>query len=618
MQSFLLRSRIPLILTLLMSFLYIHYFENRAYVDLTIQVQKKTWFTIFWADEEQGYSKFRKVRVRVNPKEKQYRLFLADLSDVSKLRIDPVEYVGNAVLRQLRITQNGYHAIQLKTESDFSQLKPIHHINGHWYGDNGLQVQSDGNDSQMELLVALKKDESKLGHGTIRIAILFIIIFSFFYYSYDFRDEKKFVPLLFIVAFILIFVMAALSVNKMHPDEYVHSGAAKYYVDNWLPPEVDSPDIKDTYSVYGVSRLNSPEISYFFTGKFSWLISALKLPEYLNFRLFNVMLFGLLCLYILRNPDALLLGLPLLISPQIWYIFGYCNSDAFALFVAFLSVCQVVLPGSSLNKYLNGDSGKKVIVVLTLSILYGALFLLKKNYYFLIIFLGGYWAWRLWYQMEKEKRVLITKRFLIIIILGFCVAGSRISLDYAVNGMDRSEKISQMQEERAIYRYKPSTPLEKTQLSLYRKARGDSLLDIINRDRFFEKTFLTSFGMYGYFTAAGTDSYYNSVRWVSILSLFFLVYFISRQGGWSGNMLLLLFFGCSSALIGASLYNSWTNDFQAQGRYLFPIVPMLGTVIFHYRHAIPNILLRFPLFIMFAFSVYSFIFVGLLKLPKIL
>jgi len=73
-------------------------------------------------------------------------------------------------------------------------------------------------------------------------------------------------------------------------------------------------------------------------------------------------------------------------------------------------------------------------------------------------------------------------------------------------------------------------------------------------------------------------------------------------------------------LIAASLWQSWTVSFQAQGRYLAPILPMLGVLLYHLQPAIAG---RLPgrvfdglVLALFALGVYSFIFVGLDLIPK--
>jgi len=613
-----IKWKFPLLLGFLLSFLYFHFFENRAFVELEIQVPQKTWFTIYWAEEGKGFSKWRRARVRVYPEEQHYRFFLTDLRKNSRLRIDPLEYKGDVVIHQLLIQQNGKQALQFKTKTDFNQLTPLFHISSNQWEDDGLHVSSTGVDPQLELLVNLHDGPSRIWLLFTRIVAIFSVVFLFLFCTETFRNEDKFIPSFFVAALSLVIVMASITLENVHPDEYVHLDAADYYKTNYLPPEVDDPAISHTYSVYGLSRLNSHEVSYFFNGKLARLLSSFQLADYLSLRIFNVFLFALLLLYVLANPGARIMAAPLLISPQLWYIFSYCNSDAFSLVVSFMVACQVALPNSMLNSYLLDERQKrKSLAAVLLGCLCALLFLLKKNYMFFILFIAGYLVWRVIFQITPDQREIYIRRTIVILCIGLFLAGLRIGTDYAVNGMDRSAKMAIIQEELADFIYKPSTPLEKKHTFLYRKARGDSLKKIIVVDRWFEKTYRSAFGMYGYFTVVARASYYNAIRSVAVALLLLVGGVLLFRGGVAGNLLFVLFILCSSTLIAASLYHSWTMDYQTQGRYLFPFIPMGCVILYHARVLMQGTVYKLLLTTMFLLSVYSFVFIGLLQLPKL-
>ncbi len=615
-MALLIRWKFPLFLAFLLSFLYLALFENRAFVEVEIQVPKKTWFNIYWAGEGKGYSRMKRARVRVFPGREKYRFFLADLRKVHRLRIDPHKFRGEVLIKKLCIRQNGFLPLCFEHEGEFSRLRPIFHIGGIRWGPQGLQIRSTGNDPQLELQVQLSAAEKGRAVISARIAVIFAAVFFFFFCTHGYREDERFIPLFFLVALLLVVVMAAVSKENVHPDEYVHLDAARYYKTNWLPPAVDDPAIRHTYSVYGVSRLNNREISYLFAGKLARLLDPLHLKDYLSLRLFNVCLLAGVLLFVMRNRPAALIAAPLLISPQLWYVFSYCNSDALALVVAFAAGCQAALPGSMLNTYLNGGTKNRAGVVLFLGFLCALLFQLKKNYYFFILFLFCYLFWRLFFLVERQKRGDWLKRFAVVLLVGAAGAGFNVACDYSVNGFDKAEKIIEMREKLAEPIYKPSTPLEKKHTFLYRRARGISLAHIIHIDRWFEKTFRSGFGLYGYFTVAAVDSYYHCVRWLGIGFLLFLIGAVVLRGGPAGNLLLVLCLACSAALIGASLYHSWTADFQTQGRYIFPIIPMFCIVLHHFRRLMQDAVYRLFVSVMFLLSLYSFIFVALMRIPK--
>ena len=83
---------------------------------------------------------------------------------------------------------------------------------------------------------------------------------------------------------------------------------------------------------------------------------------------------------------------------------------------------------------------------------------------------------------------------------------------------------------------------------------------------------------------------------------------IILRTGWAGISLLTLIFGCLGALIGAVLYHCWTVDFQAQGRYLLPLIGMMGIVLYETRRAVSNLLATICYVWIIGLSFYSYIF----------
>jgi peptidoglycan/LPS O-acetylase OafA/YrhL len=67
--------------------------------------------------------------------------------------------------------------------------------------------------------------------------------------------------------------------------------------------------------------------------------------------------------------------------------------------------------------------------------------------------------------------------------------------------------------------------------------------------------------------------------------------------------------------VGIALFHSWNNDFQAQGRYLFPILPMLGAGLLLVREHLPARALLAATAFCFALSLYSYVFIGLTHVP---
>jgi hypothetical protein len=599
--------------------LYFHFFINTASVEIELTVAQKTDFKIYWAAADKPYSEKNMAAVIATPERKHYNLFLTDINKVARLRIDTHSYAGEATLKGLVIRQEGWAPIPLTTAEQFGKLVPLQEIAESRVDNDGLWVLSSGKDGNFELLLAPEKLGLDIGWLLLRLAAIAGIVFCVLHCASPLAVNLRLVPVLLFGIWLLIITMAGISKDNSHPDEYVHMSAINYYQDHWLPPLLDDPSIRNTFSAYGVSRLNNGEIYYLFAGKFHKFLQTFSIPEYFSLRLFNVGLFGLIVLYTIRNRYARMVALPFLVSSQIWYLFSYCASDAFALFFAFLAAVELIDPSSLLHRYLKGDGSlAKLLGLVVLGFLLGIVFLLKKNYLPFVVFFYLVLAVKIFFTEEFfwEKKAAIL-RLILITFVGLSVFGLRVGADYLVNGFDREEKIVRLQEEMAHTWYKPGTELHKKHVSLYRKARGATLEKIVYVERWFEKTFRSSFGVFGYFTISGSEAYYDLVRWsgVALLTIFFAAIF--RGGGLVGSGLAIAALGISVGLIGIALYHSWTVDFQPQGRYLVPIIPIFGILYGWNYEAIHGRLLFFGIAPMFLLAAYGFIFEALMRIPRV-
>ncbi|BCL61467.1 hypothetical protein DGMP_21600 [Desulfomarina profundi] len=606
-----------LILCLLAMGLYYLFFIKTAHVVVDLVVTEKTDFKIYWARAGQPYSEEHMSMVIARPGRNHYSFFLTDIGKLARLRIDTHRYKGEATLRRLKIEQEGYASYVFAAPRDFRQLVPLAQIEEFTIDRNGIRVVSTGEDPNFELRI--QPEYRGISYFSVAVRFLVISFFVFLVYRGGTHLSRNFlfVPLFLFGAWILIITMAGISERNVHPDEYVHLYATQYYDDHWLPPHLEDESVRQTYSVYGVSRLNNGEVYYFFSGKFHKLLEGFKIPEYFSLRLFNVLLFGLILLYTVGSRCARLVAIPLLLSPQIWYVFSYCDSDAFALFVTFLVGCELVSPSSFMRRFLEKRRCPYLCGLVLLGSLLGCLFLLKKNYYPFVAFFYLCLGAQLFFTLSAETRKRAMKRLLAISVVGLILFGMRVGADYVVNGLDRNEKIRVLQEERAHPWYKPSTELHNKHVSLYRKARGTTLKEMVTVERWFERSFQSAFGVFGYFTISAPLPYYDLVRWTGAALLVFVFGSIFLRGGVVESGLALSVLCLSSALIAVSLYHSWTVDFQAQGRYLFPIIPMLGILYARTYRVIYQPVLLLGVTCMYMLGVYAFIFEALLRIPKV-
>jgi hypothetical protein len=130
-------------------------------------------------------------------------------------------------------------------------------------------------------------------------------------------------------------------------------------------------------------------------------------------------------------------------------------------------------------------------------------------------------------------------------------------------------------------------------------------------------SFKSFFGLYGYMDLVSSEDYYQAVTYmlgIIILTVFFYVAFALPVRDVIFIMFVLLFAGLA---VGQSVYHSWVTDYQPQGRYLFPILPMLMIGLarlpaFFRLRVMPVFGLAF-----FVLSVWSFLLTGLRLIPKI-
>ncbi|BHH81953.1 hypothetical protein [Desulforhopalus sp. 52FAK] len=598
---------------------YYAFVVNTARVEVDIEVSQTSRFAIYWAEEGQGYSQNNMATVRAHAGKRNYSFYLTNLSKIHRLRIDPHTYLGEATIKQLQVAQEGYEPIILSNSDEFKRLVPLNQIETTRVDANGLWLRSTGQDPYFELTIS----PQKIGFNTlwllVRMLGVALITLVIVYSLAPLVEKLKIVPILLFGVWILILVMAGISKENVHPDEYVHIAATSYYAENWLPPVVDDPSVRNTYSVYGVSRLNYGEIYYFFSGKTYKVLQFFQMPATFAYRFFNVALFGIIFFLSVRSVYARIAAIPFLVSSQVWYIFSYCGSDAFALFIAFLATYFLINPESLLHKYLKGGGAWfQFGAAMILAVFFGTVFILKMNYYpfvgLVYLILGVRIFFTEDYSWQKKDAV---RRLIIITLLGASFLGIRMSADYVVNGFDRNDKIAALQEELSHYKYKKSTPPEERVPTIYMKDRGVAFKDLISKYHWGITTIQSSFGVFGYLSITSPHHYYTIVKWAgSALLLFILISSLTR-GGIMGAGVTSVVCGLSLVLILAAIYRSWVVDFQPQGRYLFPIIPMFGIVLGHNIAAINKRVLVLLVGIMFMLGLYSYIFQGLLKIPRL-
>ena len=444
-----------------------------------------------------------------------------------------------------------------------------------------------------------------------------------------------------IAAILLSLGMALKSDYNNHPDEIHHFLAAKYYKTHFLPPVIGDPAVRDTYSNYGVSYLNYHWIEYFLAGKFALAVSPLIADELFAVRLFNVFLLAILTAFFLfrsrEEPNLLIFLCFFLISPQIWYIFGYINNDAFALFVSILTAYQIGFEKSSFNKFLEASGFfSKISGGIIFGLLTGILLTLKTNYVTFILFI---FLWLIFCKsFLKSAKPFINRqlfaKYIFAAIIALSLLGLRIGMDFYVNGEtnfvglsyinyiggnfeENQNKLLKYQDEVAEYPYKPSTlenDLMNSDPPMKLKAKGLSYFGIFTEWKWHEMAFRSTFGTYGYMDINAPKVFYLLIGAVCFAFAIFLFYSCFRFAGIETFTQLAILSAAAFLTVFVSTYLSWIYAIQAQGRYFFPILGMFGLFIYKNRRYLHNFIVNAFIFITFLLSVYSFIFIGLARI----
>ncbi len=596
-------------------------------------------------DLGQGLNEEQSQQVQVTSQKdlRQYRFKLPNKT-INKIRFDPLTTAGRVRIGEMKVIDASGDLLRV---IPIGQLKPINQIESINARGDGVEIiiSADANDPQIALpLNEALNYEGKLPFpmrqwfmavfAEMFLFVLFAFVFiqgrrkkwgSLFLESLESRFFQEKMPLLYLgTAFGLIVAMGFISGLDVHPDEWNgHIKAAAYYVQNWLPPAVDDPRVVDSVSVFGVSYLWELEPIYFVAAKATQILSFIVPDFYLRLRLANALLFLLLVLIVASQIKRSTWMVPLLVvSPQVWYVFSYFNNDGSSLFIAILLAMQMIDSESPLNRFFSAPLLRQHIGGGILAgILAGLLIASKMNYLVYIAFLIFVGLWVILFDIPRSQRLLRLKKLTLVAVIALMVYLPIFGYDQYINDFKKTEKAIRVMERYAAPQFKPSklqNDLSSTYPGLHLRDKGVSLeaLLIQNPD-WRDLSFKSFFGIYGYMDRVSPPDYYRAVTYA--LGLFFILVFIYVAFTFSFRdiifmLFVLLFMGL---VVGQSVYHSWVNDFQPQGRYLFPILPMLiiglAKLPASFRtRVMPPFGLTF-----FILSVWSFLLTGLRVIPKI-
>lgn len=368
----------------------------------------------------------------------------------------------------------------------------------------------------------------------------------------------------------LVGLMASRSPIDAHPDETLHLDAGRYFVDHWLPPPVGAPDAAKSYSKYGRSYVDEGDIVYWMFGKAAAVGGILGVGPALAMRWFQVSVFCALVAWTIARAREFTPALGFLVlTPQVWYIFSYINGDAFPFALLTVLLVELSRPDSGVRSFLMEDQARPTAGVLVVGLLLGLLALSKLNYMVGVVFVVGVLAW-----LGGEARHW--KRAMLVLAIAAAVALPWMTYHSWLNDFRTGEKIFEHAEQVAAPDMRPSAqtgPRSFPMMSL--SAKGASVWDVLVTLNWIGLSFRSFCGLYGWMSVVAVDWFYRVFAGLYLALLGLLVLPVALLGSRRARALSIAIAACAALVLAQSLYRSWVYDFQAQGRYLFPILPML-------------------------------------------
>ncbi len=411
--------------------------------------------------------------------------------------------------------------------------------------------------------------------------------------------------------------MAVVSKFNANPDEYLHFEAAKYFSSHWFPPAFDDPAAEPSFSHYGVSYLQEIDAAYFVIGKLMTVIPTwLASPEIAG-RLCNVLLFTVLTMWLLYRLRQSFAATILLISPQIWYIFSCVNGDAWGLTLSVVIMVHLVDSNSLLSQYLRAEDWRTAWRGgLFFAALVALLVMAKRNYFVFLPFIGLVALWRTFLWPTEVPRLRAAKKWSMIALTATALYLPFWISHKAINRFDEAHLRVEQAEKFAAPKFRPSEiNADKGAQRLDLRRQGVSYTELFIKYNWALQSFQSSCGVYQWMSLRGPPEYYVVMGLLYLTLAAFLITALCRLSR-SDALFAVAVLSLIVSVVLISNYHSWTVDFQPQGRYLFPIIPMIGFLFHHYRDSLRSRVFNLLFGCLFACSIYSFVLVGLRNIPK--
>lgn len=371
----------------------------------------------------------------------------------------------------------------------------------------------------------------------------------------------KLFSLLSLAIVMAVFVMSLFSITYGHPDEDETRGSIDYYLAHWGLPDFDDVSLQNAYSNYGTVRLTERSFYYILAGKFGWICKNIfHISAY--YRMFNVLLLVLLVAWILAKgrKDKWMFAF-LFATPQLWYLFSYATSDAWDIFIGFFVVTEAIREdGLIADAWKEGFSWRQFGGMLLYAFLCAQTLMGKKNYLIVLLFAFVVLLFKLW--DAKNKKQLFLKYMMILgMVFGFYAIRAGIDLWRYPEG-----KGYLYEAERIKHKSQEIIEMQSLQQQGYTYLQTLTAID----DGLFPTMFNSFVGRYGWM------SLYSANIYVYVMLILYIVNMVSTWRACKEKKRIVAIVTTVLLLCIGTVYQMWTQDYQAQGRYMLPCI--LGEV----------------------------------------
>ncbi len=268
-------------------------------------------------------------------------------------RLDPIDYNFDDEIRikDIAFFINGFSAGKLSGEQLSASFTPNDQVEMYETDTGSLGLYIRGEDSQLLTTSDFRTFYQDLVRPYARTGVFYLLpLLLVLWGSVEFYQKRiwrqregsfllvmdTFFYLAGFLALILIVIGAFTGSDLVNPDESEAIYSVQYYITHFQIP--DARELAtEAYSVFGTARLTELNLFYVFAAQIARFFTFKHAVRFFSI-LMAAGLFFLAFWNLKKNRWLLML---LFLTPQLWYLYTYCTSDAYDFAVGMLVLYQV-------------------------------------------------------------------------------------------------------------------------------------------------------------------------------------------------------------------------------------------------------------------------------------